>query len=106
MAVARHRDGPGGAFLGGVKLLADQFLVRMYERFAALQTDMDESTAAAQRTADRTEQLERDIMSLRAELPEKYLRREDWIRSQSTIEAKIDGLASKMETAQLRGARP
>ena len=47
-------------------------------------------------------QLERDLMELRAELPERYLRREDYIRGQSIIEAKLDGLAMKIENAQMR----
>ncbi|MDF5991266.1 hypothetical protein P4119_17475 [Pseudomonas aeruginosa] len=41
-------------------------------------------------------------MSLKAELPIQYVRREDYIRGQSVIEAKLDGLAVKLENAQLR----
>ncbi|MDF6001947.1 hypothetical protein P4050_30630 [Pseudomonas aeruginosa] len=37
-------------------------------------------------------------MSLKAELPIQYVRREDYIRGQSVIEAKLDGLAVKLKT--------
>ena len=50
-------------------------------------------------------QVERDLMALRAELPEKYVRREDYIRGQSLIESKLDGLALKLENLQIREAK-
>ncbi|MBF0256825.1 MAG: hypothetical protein HQL47_10295 [Gammaproteobacteria bacterium] len=49
--------------------------------------------------------VERELMELRAELPVNYVRREDHIRSQSVIEAKLDALASKIELARLEGAK-
>jgi len=93
----------GGAFVGGVKLIADQFMRRMDERFAAIAADLEKHLLEEQRAATRMDQIERDIMSMRAELPEKYVRREDYIRGQSTIEAKLDALAGKIELAQIRG---
>ena len=42
-------------------------------------------------------------MGLKAELPVAYVRRDDYIRGQSVLEAKLDGLATKIENAQLRG---
>lgn len=33
----------------------------------------------------------------------QYVRREDYIRGQSVVEAKLDGLAVKIENLQLRG---
>lgn len=46
---------------------------------------------------------ERALMALRLELAHDYVRREDFVRNQTVIEAKIDGLASKLEVYQLRG---
>ena len=37
-------------------------------------------------------------------MPLHYVRREDYIRGQSVIEAKLDALGSKLEAAQLRAA--
>ena len=47
-------------------------------------------------------EIERDVMNLRAELPDKYVRREDYIRGQTLIESKLDGLAMRIENWQLR----
>jgi len=44
------------------------------------------------------------LLRLRAELPLDYVRREDWIRNQTVIEAKLDGLATKLEA--LKEGRP
>ncbi|MGL4708405.1 MAG: hypothetical protein ACRCWH_09335 [Aeromonas veronii] len=46
---------------------------------------------------------ERALMALKVELAHDYVRREDFVRNQTVIEAKIDGLASKLEVYQLRG---
>jgi hypothetical protein len=49
--------------------------------------------------------VEREVMALKAELPEKYLRREDYIRGQTLIEAKLDAIASEVKLVQIQGAR-
>lgn len=46
---------------------------------------------------------EREFMALKLELAHDYVRREDFVRNQTVIEAKIDGLALKLENFQLRG---
>ena len=68
------------------------------ERFGRSLPQQKEDTATVKR-------LERDLMGLRAELPERYVRREDYIRGQSVIEAKLDSLALRMENIQLKGVR-
>ena len=68
------------------------------ERFGSILTQQREDPAAVKR-------LERDLMGLRAELPERYVRREDYIRGQTVIEAKLDSLALRMENIQLKGVR-
>lgn len=98
------------AFFGCVaafgKILLGQFEKRLDERFKTqedsrktAQVHWDESF---KKIETMSRQNERDILQLQAKLPEHYLRREDWIRSQSTIEAKIDGLATKFENILLR----
>jgi|GEM_PF-821371 len=53
-------------------------------------------------TDAKVSEIERDVMNLRAELPDKYVRREDYIRGQTLIESKLDGLAMRIENWQLR----
>lgn len=57
---------------------------------------------AAHEEAGRVRRIEREMMDLKAELPLHYVRREDYIRGQSVIEAKLDGLALRIENQQLK----
>lgn len=102
--------------VGLVKLLLWQFEKRLAERFAA----QEEARKAASshweenftKVLDRQDkdaqalaELERSFLRFKAELPLEYVRREDWVRGQSVIEAKLDGLALKFENILLKGAR-
>jgi hypothetical protein len=54
--------------------------------------------------ASQWQRLEREFLRMQADMPLHYVRREDYIRGQSVIEAKLDALGSKLEIAQLRAA--
>lgn len=47
--------------------------------------------------------LERELLSLKADMPLHYVRREDYVRNQTVIESKLDALALKLENWQLKG---
>jgi len=108
------------AWFGGVaafgKVLLDQFEKRQAERFIAIdkaredgQHSLNETLAAhvseERRTVDSLKELERDFLKWQANLPLHYVRREDYVRGQSVIEAKLDALYSKIEVVQLKGAK-
>jgi len=100
--------------LSGGKLLLSQFEKRLDVRFVgfertqrAAETHMDVrfttiETAMAKGN-EEVLRIERELMQLKAELPGNYVRRDDFIRIQSVIETKIDGLAARIENAILRG---
>lgn len=83
-----------GVFAGLVKLLLMQLASSMGKRLDAM---AEESKG--------WRQVERELMQLRAELPERYVRREDYIRGQTVIEAKLDAINSKVELVQIQGAQ-
>lgn len=58
-----------------------------------------------QKGADAWRTLERDFLKFRCDLPLEYVRREDFIRNQSVIEAKLDGLALHIQNLQLKGLK-
>jgi len=105
-----------GVVTGLVKLLLNQFETRLGERFETLDKA---SEAASQhweqsfaklvqrqdKDADALQQLEKSFLRFQAELPVSYVRREDYVRNQTVIEAKLDALASKLEIIQINGAR-
>jgi len=106
------------AFIGGLwavgKVLIKQFIARLDERFKAVEDarveagkHWDTKFAALEQAANANEQewrrVERDVLTLRADLPLHYVRREDYVRNQTVIEAKIDGLAIRLENVLLKG---
>ena len=115
--------GFGGALLSGFaaiifgagRLIAAQFETRITERFEGLRKDREAEEArtnerfdALQRARELEAQgissLERDFLRFQADLPPHYVRREDYVRGQSMVEAKLDGLATKIDNAQLRAS--
>lgn len=49
--------------------------------------------------------LEKDFLTWKGDLPLHYVRREDYIRGQAVLEAKMDALYAKLEVVQMKGAR-
>ncbi|MCC0545511.1 hypothetical protein LJG65_08260 [Pseudomonas aeruginosa] len=103
-----------GACAGGGKLLLNQIQKSLDARFASqdqarmanheqLSYRLDAIEQAAREETNQWQRVERELMSLKAELPFQYVLRDDYIRGQSVIEMKLDSLATKLENAQLRG---
>lgn len=79
------------------KVIAGQFERRISERFDIIERAREAEAAGIS-------SLEREFMRWKAELPVQYVRREDYVRGQSIVEAKLDGLAGKIDNAVLRAA--
>jgi hypothetical protein len=105
-------------FLGVVftfgKLLLAQIEQRLDQRFKAIDeankatsthwdTRFAELMDQNRREADGWQRIEKDFLRFQAELPLQYVRREDYVRNQTVIEAKLDSLALKIENVQLKG---
>lgn len=78
-----------GAGAGVGRWLLKQFEKRIDERLALLRED-----------AREWRKLDRDLNGLRAHVSEHYVMREDYLRNQSVMEAKLDVLAVKLEQLQ------
>lgn len=105
-----------GFVFGAGKVLLTQIDRRLNERFAAMEESRaqsarhwDERFGALmdehRRDADGWKGLERDFLRFQADLPLQYVRREDYVRNQTVIEAKLDAVAVRLENLQLKGAR-
>lgn len=66
---------------------------------------LDGIEAANRAETSQWQRVERELLTLKADLPVNYVRREDYIRGQSVLEAKLDGLGVKLENAQLRALK-
>ena len=87
------------------KVLLDQVEKRQVERAQTLRDSLEKHIADERITANAVQTLERDFLKWQAELPINYVRREDYVRGQSVIEAKLDALYSKLEVVQMKGTQ-
>ncbi|MEO8120069.1 MAG: hypothetical protein ABI606_12205 [Rhodoferax sp.] len=105
-----------GAFWTLAKVIANQQERYLDARFKAQEVSLGVNHAQLSKRLDNIETLNReetsqwrriehDLLRMQAELPLHYVRREDYIRGQSVLEAKIDGLGGKIENAQLRALK-
>ena len=105
-----------GASAAAGKLLLSQTQRHLDTRFTAQETAraanhdqvsrrLDSIEAAAREEMGNWQRIERDLLKLQADMPLHYVRREDYIRGQSVIESKLDGLALKIENVQLRAVK-
>lgn len=107
------------AFLGFLfaagRLLLSQIDRRLNDRFETIEKSREEGQATWRQTftqhleeerreTDLMRNIEREFLRFQAELPLQYVRREDYVRGQSVIEAKLDALYNKLEVVQMKGA--
>lgn len=104
-----------GFVAGVVKVFGGQVSRYLDARFKAMEEARKQSDEAIHNTLKQhieeeaknscqLMELERQLLKWKADLPIHYVRREDFIRNQSVIEAKLDGVALKIENVQLKGA--
>lgn len=102
------------AFFGCVgafgKILLAQFDKRLTERFAAqesarvaAQEHWDQRFSTLDEAARQWARVERDFLEWKADLPMTYVMRDDYVRNQTVIEAKLDSVALRIENLQLKG---
>jgi len=106
-----------GAVAGGAKMMFDQFERRLGERFQSQESALANSNKSINdlltrhveeqgKVVNKINELERDMLKWHAELPLQYVRREDFIRNQTVIEAKLDTINQRVQNIQLTGSRP
>ncbi|UCU94000.1 hypothetical protein [Hydrogenophaga taeniospiralis] len=102
-----------GAFIGLLKLLMNQQVKHIDERmdaqaaatkaaFDAQNVRLDGIERANRDEASNWRRMETEFLSFKADLPLAYVRRDDFIRNQSVLEAKFDGLAHQIQNILLR----
>ena len=88
-------------------ILAFLGLLVGFGKYLLAQIDRRMNTIEAQNRAESEgwKRLERELLELRADLPLQYVRREDYVRGQTVIEAKLDALYNKLEVVQFRATK-
>jgi chromosome segregation ATPase len=92
-----------GGFWAVAKIAGKQLDEKLEARFDSVEKTLDTIGAERREHGTKLHQLELELANLRAVMPLHYVRREDHIRNQTVIEAKLDALYNKLET--VRGNR-
>lgn len=99
----------GGATLlrQSQKHLDERFATQEKSRAAAEDKLAARLDAIEQVNRDETiqwQRVEREFLKFQADLPMRYVMRDDYIRGQTVLEAKIDAVMAKVDSANLRAA--
>jgi len=97
-----------GLFTTLGKLLLAQFQRSLESRLAEMSRGaqtLETRLSEIAQDAKGYQAVERDLLQLRAELPERYVRREDYIRGQTVLEAKLDRVFGELELMKIQGAK-
>lgn len=95
-----------GACAGAGSLLLRQTQKHLDEQHAQTSRRLDGIEATSREEAAQWQRVERELLTLKAELPLHYVRREDYIRGQTVLEAKMDMVGAKVDSINLRAMRP
>ncbi|MGV2287286.1 hypothetical protein AAHK20_01110 [Trinickia sp. YCB016] len=95
-----------GTFIGLLfaagKVLLTQMERHQSERDRKQEAQLDTLINQVEKEGETIKRLERDFLHFQADLPIQYVRREDYVRSQTVIEAKLDTVAFKIENLQMK----
>ena len=86
-----------GAFFALAKMIFSATTQRLDERFERMHAHLSEMHASHKASTDELRRIDRELMALRAELPEKYVRREDHNKDIASIFVRIDSLSLKLD---------
>jgi hypothetical protein len=91
-----------GFCFAGARILLAQFERHLDTRFKAHAEKLAEIKEASVREAERIAVIEQELRDIQIQLPQRYVAREDYVRNQSVIEAKLDAMAVRFENLILR----
>lgn len=101
-----------GSFFGLLKMLMaqqvkhiDTSFKHIDASFTAQNLRLDGIEKASREEANHWQRMEREILTLKADLPLNYVRREDYVQAVATIMAKLDAMTMRFENILLRGQK-
>ncbi len=86
-----------GCILWAVKWLLDRTKEALDTRIIAGQLATDQRITKLEHLIDKITELERELLRIRAEMSEKFVRMEDWIRFINVQDSKLESLRSTVE---------
>lgn len=92
------------AFFGCVGAFGKIILWQFEKRQAEQRQHWDQRFTSLETTAKEWTRVEREFLAWKADLPMTFVMRDDYVRNQTVIEAKLDSVALRIENLQLKGA--
>lgn len=92
------------AFFGCVGAFGKIILWQFEKRQAEQRQHWDQRFTSLETAAKEWTRVERDFLAWKADLPMTFVMRDDYVRNQTVIEAKLDSVALRIENLQLKGA--
>ncbi len=85
-----------------IKILWARIEKNLDSSFHAMQVKLEDVATQAGQCQSDIRDLERKLYQFQIDLPHAYVARDDYIRGQTVIEAKLDALATKLENVQIK----
>lgn len=98
--------GHGAVILLAVKSMLENSKTHTDDKFTTLDKKISEEYAQLNDkisiTNSESSRIERQLLEFQADLPKEYVRRDDWIRFSSVIDAKQDSLGAEVRTLSVQ----
>jgi uncharacterized coiled-coil DUF342 family protein len=86
----------GGSIFGAGKAFFGRIETSLRDRDDGLKAEIAKVNDNVSKESEAIRQLDREILKLKAELPREYVAKEDFIRSFTVVEAKIDAVQTTL----------
>ena len=89
-----------GSLIGAIKHFLARAENNLTQNFNITNQKIEAVGQQALKAQDEIRNLEREFLHFKAEVPQNYVGRDDYIRGQTIIEAKLDAVADKLLSVQ------
>ena len=86
----------GGSIFGAGKAFFGRIETSLKDRDDGLKAEIAKVNDNVSKESEAIRQLDREILKLKAELPREYVAKEDFVRSFTVVEAKIDAVQTTL----------
>lgn len=93
-----------GGLVGGAKLLFSLVEKSLKQSDKQLSDALGKVAEKLEKESADIRRIDRDVLELKAVLPKEYVSKNDFVRSFTVVEHKLDALGTKLELANIKAA--
>ena len=91
-----------GGVIGMIKIMGNQINKNIQQNFESTNLKIEQVARQAEEGQKEILALERQFLEFKADMPFRYIARDDYIRGQTILEQKMDAVAQKLENVQIK----